>query len=106
MRSERILGAYRVIFAATIVALSIETMMQAKGFTDHRFWLAAIEIVASALLLFRRTQRVGLPLLLATFTVAAVHDIVIGHPPFELLLLGASAATIVLLDRAIHRDLP
>jgi len=102
MRTERILGVYRAIFVAVIVALSIQTMTYAKGLADHHFWLAAIEIVASLLLLVRRTQRVGLSLLLAVFSVAIVLNLVSGGLPFGLVLFGASAVTIVLLDGAIR----
>jgi hypothetical protein len=102
MRTERILAVYRAIFVAVIVALSIQTMTYAKGLADHHFWLAAIEIVASLLLLFRRTQRVGLPLLLAVFSVAMILNLHNGGLPFGLVLFGASAVTIVLLDGAIR----
>jgi len=77
-------------------------MTCAKGLADHHFWLAAIEIVASLLLLFRRTQRVGLPLLLAVFSVAMILNLHNGGLPFGLVLFGASAVTIVLLDGAIR----
>ena len=102
MRTERILAVYRAIFVAAIVALSVQTMTHAKRLADHHFWLAAIEIVASLLLLFRRTQRVGLSLLLAVFSVAIVVNVTSGGLPFGLVLFGASAVTIVLLDGAIR----
>jgi hypothetical protein len=102
MRAERILGVYRAIFVAVIIALSVQTALHAKRLTDHHFWLAAIEIIASLLLLVRRSQRVGLGLLLAVFAVVTIHDIATGGLPFALLLFGASAVTIVLLDRAIR----
>jgi hypothetical protein len=102
MRAERIIAWYRVIFVAVIIALSVETMTRAKRLTDHHFWLAAIEIIACLLLLIRRTQTVGLALLLAVISVVAIHDVVTGGLPFGLVLFGASATTIVLLDRAIR----
>ena len=102
MHPERVLRAYRAIFVVAIIAMSVETATHAKRVADHRFWLAAIEIVASLLLLSRRTQRVGLPLLLAVFSVAAIHDVATGGLPFDLILFGASATAIVLLDRAIR----
>ena len=102
MRTERILWSYRVIFVALIIALSIQTMTRAKRFSDHHFWLAAIEIAASLLLLARRTQIGGLALLLAVFSVAGIHDLVTGGLPFGLVLFAASATTIVLIDRAIR----
>ena len=102
MRIDRVLQSYRVIFVAVIIALAIETMTHAKRLSDHHFWLAAIEIIASVLLLIRRTQVVGLALLLAVISFAAIHDVVSGGLPFGLVLFGASAATIVLLDRAIR----
>jgi hypothetical protein len=102
MRAERILGAYRAIFVAAIITLSVQTATHAKRVTDHHFWLAAIEVVAALLLLWRRAQQVGLPLLLAVFSVAALHDVVSGYIPVSLVLFGATATTIVLLDRAIR----
>ena len=102
MQTDKILGLYRATFVAIIVALSIQTMTRAKQFTDHHFWLAAIETIACLLFLVRRTQMAGLALLLAVFSVAAIHDIVTGGIPFSLVLFAASATTIVLLDRAIH----
>ncbi len=102
MPSDKILRVYRVLFIAVIVGLSVQTMMRAKQFSDHHFWLAAIEIMGCLLFLVRRTQTAGLALLLATFSVAAIHDIATGSLPFSLVLFGASAVTIVLLDRAIR----
>jgi hypothetical protein len=102
MPANTILGAYRTIFVAIIIALSVQTATHAKNFTDHHFWLAAIEIVAALLLLFRRTQRVGLPLLVAVISVVAIHDLATGELPFTLILFAASATAIVMLDRAIH----
>jgi hypothetical protein len=102
MRPERILGAYRAIFVAVIIALSVQTAMHAKRLTDHHFWLAAIEVIAALLLLPRRTQQLGLGLLLAVISVVAIHDLATGELPFSLILFAASATTIVLLDRAIR----
>lgn len=102
MPSDKILRTYRVLFVAVIVGLSVETITHAKRVSDHHFWLAAIEIVGCLLFLARRTQVAGLALLLATFSVAAIHDAVTGNVPFSLVLFGASAVTIVLLDRAIR----
>jgi hypothetical protein len=102
MASSKILSAYRATFVAIIIALSVQTMTYAKQFSDHHFWLAAIEIAACLLFLIRRTQIAGLALLLAVFSGAAIHDIVTGHIPFSLVLFGATAVTIVLLDRAIR----
>jgi hypothetical protein len=102
MRTERILQVYRAFFVAVIIALSVQTLLHAKGLADHHFWLATIEIVASLLFLFRKTQRVGLPLLLAVFSVAIFLNVQNGGLPFGLVLFGASAVTIVLLDGAIR----
>lgn len=102
MPSEKILRVYRVLFVAVIIGLSVQTMTRANEFSDHHFWLAAIEIVACLLFLVRRTQIAGVTLLLAVFSVAAIHDIATGYVPFSLVLFGASAVTIVLLDRAIR----
>jgi hypothetical protein len=102
MRADRILNAYRLIFATAIIALSVLTAIHAKRVTDHHFWLAAIEIVAALLFMVRRTQQIGMSLLLAVFAVVAVHDVATGEIPVSLLLFGATAIAIVMLDRAIR----
>jgi hypothetical protein len=100
-QAARALAVYRVVFVGCIVVMSVRTAASASRVTDHHFWLAAIEAIAALLLLPRRTQRGGLALLLAVFAGVAVHGLLTGQMPIELVLYGASAITIVAIDRAI-----
>ena len=61
---------------------------------------------SSLLLLARRTQGGGLALLLVVFAVAAVHGLLTGRMPVDLVLYGASAMAIVAIDRAISDQPP
>jgi len=89
---------YRVVYVGCIVVLSAETMRTARAMSDHRFWLAGIEILTALLLLARRTQRVGLVGLLIVYAVVALHAITLGEVPAALVLFAASAILIVSLD--------
>lgn len=102
----RALAVYRVVFVGCIVVMSVRTALSASRLADHHFWLAAIEIVAALLLLARRTQRGGLALLLVVFAAVAVHDLLTGRTPVDLVLYGASAMAIVAIDRAISNLQP
>ena len=90
---------YRVLYVACIVALSVQTMVAARGVSDHHFWLPVIEIVGALLLLLSRTQRAGLAILLVVYAVAGVVTIHSGHLPVYLLLYAGSAALLVQLER-------
>jgi hypothetical protein len=103
---ERALAVYRVVFVACIVVMSVRTAWSASRLADHHFWLAAIEVAAALLLLARRTQRGGLALLLVVFAVAAVHGLLTGRVPVDLVLYGASAMAIVAIDLAISGRQP
>jgi hypothetical protein len=91
---------YRVAYVLCIVVLSGETMHSARTLTDHRFWLAGLEILAALLLLARRTQKVGLVGLLIVYAIVAIHAITLGGVPAALVLFAASAILIVSLDAA------
>jgi hypothetical protein len=102
----RTLAVYRAVFVGCIVFMSVRTALSASSFADHHFWLAAIEVAAALLMLPRRTQRGGLALLLLVFAVAAVHGLLTGRVPVDLVLYGASAVAIVAIDRAISDRQP
>jgi hypothetical protein len=78
-------------------------MLRASAVSDHRFWLAGIEVLTALLLLARRTQRVGLIGLLMVCAVVALHDITIGQIPADLVVFAASAILIVSLDAGRSR---
>jgi hypothetical protein len=88
-------GWFRLLYVACIVALSVQTMVVAKGVLDHHFWLAALEIVGALLLLVATLQRIGLVILLAVYTVAALITIHAGHLPIYLALYAGTAVFLV-----------
>ena len=99
MTAHRVLAAYRVTFVACIVGLSALTIARDASAHAHVVPLASAEIVAALLLLFRRTQRAALAGLLAVFAIAGAATVAGGGWPIHLVLYGASAAAIVLIDR-------
>jgi hypothetical protein len=99
MTATRVLGAYRATFVACIVALSALTMAHAPREHAHATVVACAEILGALLLLFRRTQRVGLAGLLLVFALAAVVTVATTRqPPVHLVIYAASAIVIVALD--------
>jgi hypothetical protein len=106
MTPLRALAWYRAIYVACIVELSVETALHADSLSDHHFWLAAIEIGAALLLLFRRTQVPGLVLLLLVYALAGTVTALMGRVPAYLLLYAASALLIVRLDRTWSPNIP
>ena len=99
MSAERILFAYRVIFCALIVVASIQTL--AVRLPHHAVLLAAVEIAAALMLLWRRTQWVGAAALLAVLAAAQVLSALQGEWPTRFVQYGASTLLIVLLDRRL-----
>ena len=92
---------FRFLYVACIVGLSIQTLTGARGIADHHFWLAAVEIVAALLLLARRTQIVGMVLLLAVYAVATIITLHVGHLPLYLVIYAGAAIAIVQRRREV-----
>jgi uncharacterized membrane protein YphA (DoxX/SURF4 family) len=82
---------YPPLYVVSVVALSIQTLAGANGRLDHHSWLALLEIIAAIGLLFPRTRRVGLALLLAVFVLASIITMHSGRAPTYLFLYAASA---------------
>jgi len=101
---KRGLAWYRAVYVSCIVVLSVLTMRHARDIVDHHFWLAALEILGAVLLLVRRTQVVGLWILLAVYAAAAIHGVLTGEVPAGLVVFAASAALIVYLDRRLTSE--
>ena len=99
MSAARILAAYRVIFCALIVLASIQSLVQRPP--PHVVPLAAVEIAAALMLLWRRTQWVGAAALLVVFAAAQVLSALQGEWPTRFVQYGASTLLIVLLDRRL-----
>jgi len=100
-RAQRALHWYRLLYAACIVLLSVETMWHAKSHTDHRFWLPPIEVLGAALLAIRKTQRPGVIILLAVYAFAVIHTLHDGGAPTGLVLFAGTAIFIVVCDSAL-----
>ena len=99
MSAARILATYRAIFGTLIVVASIQTLVAAPAL--HVALLAAVEIAAALMLMWRRTQWVGAAVLLAVFAAAQIMSAVDGECPTRFLQYAASALLIVLLDRTL-----
>lgn len=89
------LGWFRLLYVASIIGLSVQTMIAARGLRDHHIWLAAVEIIGALMLLTPTLQRVGLSVLLAVYAVAAVITIHGGHIPIYLALYAGTAVFLV-----------
>ncbi len=94
---------YAPIYVACIVGLSLQTIVAARGISDHHFWLAAIEILAVLGLLWPPVRRASLVLLLLVYLCAAVITLHLGHLPIYLVLYAASAVCVVQLAEAARR---
>lgn len=88
-------GWFRLLYVACIVGLSLQTMVQTHGLTDHHTWLAGLEIVGALLLLGRQLQRIGLALLLIVYAIAAALIVHQGHLPLFLVLYAGTAIFLV-----------
>ncbi len=97
MSAARILATYRAIFGTLIVVASIQTLVAAPAL--HVALLAAVEIAAALMLMWRRTQWVGAAVLLLVFAGAQVLSAIEGEYPTRFLQYAASTLLIVLLDR-------
>jgi len=85
------LAGYRVFYAVCIGAMSILTVMQAGGASDHHAWLGVLELVGAILLVPRRTRTFGLAVLLAVFAVAIVLILHAGASPIHIVLYAGTA---------------
>ena len=100
MSSRHLLAGYRCIFCLLILIASVQTLVTALRL-PHMAALAVAEIAGALLLLGRRTQWLGVTVLLLVFggaqVVAARHS----AWPTHFLQYAASALLIVLLDRSL-----
>ena len=83
-----------------MLVASLQTLVSEHG-VPHVVPLAAAEILGALLLLWRRTQWVGLTLLLLVFAGAQLLAALEHSWPTRFLQYAASALLIVLLDRAL-----
>ena len=69
MRIARILTLYRWWYGLLILTASVQTLLAERG-ESHVVLLATVEVAGAVLLLWRRTQFIGLIVLLVVFAVA------------------------------------
>jgi hypothetical protein len=101
VNAARLLAGYRLIFAALIVIASLQTLLAAHPDNHAVMLLAAVEIAAALMLMWRRTQWLGACLLLGVFAAAQVMSVLAGEWPTRFLQYALSTLLIVTLDRAL-----
>jgi hypothetical protein len=97
--------AFRWVFVAFIVIASARTVIDTGHIaSDHSSLgivvLGTSEIAAALLFLLRRTQIIGLLLLLMIFAIATTLSLLEGELPYRFAYYAASAMFIVAVDRA------
>jgi len=98
--AARLVALYRLVFAALIIAASVQTLLAAHG--EHAvLLLAGTEIAGALILCWRRTQWLGACLLLGVFACAQLLSAMHGEWPTRFLLYAASALLIVTMDRTL-----
>jgi len=100
MRGLRILSTYRWVYCLLILVASVQSLIGEHG-ASHVALLASAEIAGAVLLLWRRTQVIGLILLLAVFAFAQLLAALESEWPTRFVQYAASALMIVCLDRAL-----
>ncbi|HUL18425.1 MAG TPA: hypothetical protein VLV29_04090 [Steroidobacteraceae bacterium] len=101
MSARGLLDRYRQLFCWLIVLASVQILLSGHAAAAHGVSLATTEILGALLLLGRRTQWLGLALLLLAFAGAQLLAALGGEWPTRFLQYAASALLIVLMDRAL-----
>lgn len=99
MASTRWLKRFRVIYAACIIALSVQTVLASRNWHDHARLLGTAEISGALLFTLARTQLAGTIVLLFVYFAAAVAHAYAGELPVQLVLYAATAVVILRLTR-------
>ena len=100
MSAQRLMAAYRLIFAALITVASLQTLFTERAHHGAAL-LASAEVAGALMLCWRRTQWPGAGLLLVVFACAQVLSAMQGEWPTRFLLYAASALLIVAMDRTL-----
>ena len=99
----RLLDAYRLFFVGFIIVASAQTVIEGHFRPDHggghMAILGAVEIVAAALLLFRRTRIVATAALVVIFALALILSVAMEEWPLRMFFYAGTAIFIALLDR-------
>jgi hypothetical protein len=96
MSQALLLRVYRCVFAALIMAASLQALLTKA---HHAAVLAPLEICGALLFLWRRTQVAGASLLLLVFALSGTITIAHSQWPTHLLQYAASTIFLVLIDR-------
>jgi hypothetical protein len=105
MNAVRLVGAYRLFYCLLIIVASVQTLA-AEHEVAHVVALASAEIAGALLLSWRRTQWLGLTVLLLVFAGAQLMAAVAATWPTRFLQYAGSALLIVMLDRALGGESP
>lgn len=92
---------FRWIYAACILALSVQTVLSSGGSRDHARLLGTTEIVGALLSAAARTQLAGTMILLAVYFLAAIVHVHAGEVPLQIALYAATAVLSLRLTRLV-----
>jgi hypothetical protein len=98
---SRIVAGYRLFFCALLLFASLQTLLT-EGAVSHVVPLASVEFAGALLLAWRRTQELGLAVLLIVFACAQLLAAHQGAWPTRFVQYAGSALLIVLLERALR----
>jgi hypothetical protein len=101
MNAARLVSAYRLFYCLLLIIASLQTLA-AEHEVAHEVALASAEIAGALLLGWRRTQRLGLTILLLVFAGAQLLAAMVATWPTRFLQYAGSALLIVVLDRALR----
>jgi hypothetical protein len=96
----RLVSAYRLFYCPLIIVASLQTLA-AEHDVAHVVPLAGAEIAGALLLSWRRTQGLGLTVLLLVFAGAQLMAAMAATWPTRFLQYAGSALLVVMLDRAL-----
>jgi hypothetical protein len=99
VNAVRLVRAYRLFYCLLIILASVQTLLAGHD-GAHVLPLAGAEIAGALLLSWRRTQLLGLTVLLLVFADAQLIAAAAATWPTRFLQYAASAWLIVMLDRA------
>jgi hypothetical protein len=102
---SRIVSSYRMFFCALLLLASLQTLLTERA-VPHVAPLASAEIAGALLLAGRRTQELGLALLLVVFACAQLLAAHQGAWPTRFVQYAGSALVIVLLERGLRAAPP
>jgi uncharacterized membrane protein (UPF0136 family) len=105
MTLPRLLDTYRLFFIGFIIIASLQTVIDGHLHPEqgglHMAVLGSVEVIAAALMLFRRTRKIAAAALIVIFALALALSAANGDWPLRMVFYAGTAIFVVLLDR--HR---